>query len=273
MTNPDSTKRLTISDVRFGYVDQPAFLGPISFSIEPGQCWGILGPNGAGKSTLLRLMVGLLKPKSGNISYENTELGSMSSASRAKRIAFMPQNIHIDVDLNARSIVLMGRHPHRSLGLFESNKDFQIADQAMRVTETSRFADRALSTLSGGEMQRVHLAAALSQEPRLLLLDEPTASLDVQHQLAIFRILRDRTLHEKLAVVVVTHDFNLASRYCSHVLLLDQGQQIATGSPSQVLTPDILSKVYGVDMVSCTTSESSDRKWLVPIDPADHKET
>lgn len=272
MTNPDHSKRLSINDVRFGYPNQPSFLGPISFSIEPGQCWGILGPNGAGKSTLLRLMVGLLEPKSGNITYENTELRSMSASLLAKCIAFMPQNIHIDVDLNARSIVLMGRHPHRTMGLFESNEDYRIADHTMRITETSGFADRALSTLSGGESQRVHLAAALSQEPKLLLLDEPTASLDVQHQLAIFRILRNRTLHDKLAVVVVTHDFNLAARYCSHVLLLNQGQQIATGSPSQVLTPDILTKVYGVDMVSCTTGDSSDQIWLVPIDPGNQNE-
>ena len=269
MPNRKTPVLLDVEDVRFGYPDRPAFLGPISLSILPGQCWAILGPNGAGKSTLLRLMAGLTVSHSGNILYEGALLGSMSARSRARRIAFMPQGIRIDVDLNARNVVLMGRHPHRSMGLFESSEDFQVADHAMTVTETSAFADRALSTLSGGEAQRVHLAAALTQEPVLLLLDEPTASLDVQHQLAIFRILRERTLNDGLAVVVVTHDFNLAAHYCSHVLLLDDGQQVATGAPSEVLTPEILSSVYRVNMVSCTESKHPDRSWLAAIDAAD----
>ena len=257
---------LKLDDVRFGYASRQQFLGPVSLEVRRGECWAIVGPNGAGKTTLLRLMAGLRKPHAGGLYLSGEPLDLMSHRRRARKLTFVPQHTPTDLDLGVRDIVLMGRFPHRSLGLFESAEDYRIADRAMALTETSSFADRPLATLSGGEAQRVHVAAALAQEPELLLLDEPTASLDLEHQLAIFRVLRDRAQHDGLAVVVVTHDVNLAGQFCSHVLLLDRGRVVASGSPADVLTPEVLEPVYGVELATLAMPGHPERRWILPID-------
>ncbi len=251
--------------VRFGYAGGPDIVGPVSLRVARGECWGIVGPNGAGKSTLLRLMVGLLTPRSGEIEFAGMSLRQMRSRDRSRRIAFLPQQFLGDRDFRVSDYVLMGRYPHRSMGLFESAEDRRVADEAMLRTQTADFADRTLDTLSGGEAQRVHLAAALAQQPELLLLDEPTASLDLQHQLAVFEVLRDQSATSGLTIVVVTHDINLAARYCTHVLLLDRGKAAASGSASQVLTPSNLEPVYRVAMADLPLPGHPDRRWLAPI--------
>ncbi len=262
---PDTPAMLSLEEVRFGFSTRPDFLGPVTFSVRRGECWAIIGPNGAGKSTLLRLMAGLHKPHAGRVKFGGEVLGELSGRQRARRMAFLPQHPPVDLDLSVRNIVLMGRFPHRSLGLFESRDDYRVADHAMAVTETHSFADRAIATLSGGEAQRVHLAAAIAQEPRLLLLDEPTASLDLQHQQAVFRILRDRANHDGLAVVVVTHDVNLAAQFCTHVILLSDGHTVATGAPAEVVTPEVLAPVYGVELTTLTFPRDPTRRWVVPL--------
>ena len=259
---------LELAGVRFGYATRPDFLGPITVSVRSGECWAIVGPNGAGKSTLLRLMAGLCNPHAGRVSVDRKSLSNVSDRDRARRLAFVPQHPPADLDFSVRDIVLMGRFPHRSLGLFESAEDYDIADRAMDTTGTLGFADRRMATLSGGESQRVHIAAALAQEPRLLLLDEPTASLDLQHQLAIPQILRDRAGSDGLAVVVVTHDVNLAARFCSHVLLLHEGRTVAVGPPAEVLTAEALGTVYRVEMATLTMPDDPDRCWIVPLQAA-----
>ena len=255
---------LTAADVTFGYPQRPTFLGPISLRIDAAQVWAIVGPNGAGKSTLLRLLAGLHAPHAGRLDLEGRSLRSYSRRQRAQRIAFVPQRTTTDLDLCVREIVLMGRFPHRSLGLFESAEDLRVANEAMAETASLAFADRALMTLSGGEAQRVHIAAALAQQPRFLLLDEPTASLDLRHERAIFELLRRQAREQGVGVVVVIHDLNLAADFCSHVLLLDDGRQIAAGAPAEVLQPQRLSEVYGVDLASVPAPGSSNRRWLIP---------
>ncbi len=262
---PEPPPMLETIGVRFGYPARPSFLGPIDLSVDKGDCWAIVGPNGAGKSTLLRLIAGLCRPAIGRAIFEGNDLAQMTPRARAQAIAFVPQHPPTDFDLSVRDIVLMGRFPHRSMGLFESASDYRIADLALEVTETAAFADRPIATLSGGEAQRVHVAAALTQQPRLLLLDEPTASLDLQHQLAIFEILRRRACDTGLSVVVVTHDVNLASHFCSHVLLLHAGKPVAVGPPGEVLTPDILGRVYGVELELLASKGDSDNRWVVPV--------
>ena len=254
-----------LDEVRFGFPQRADFLGPVDCRIGAGQCWAIVGPNGAGKSTLLRLMAGLYKPTSGEIRVCGTSIARLSGRLRAQRVAFVPQHPPSDLDTSARDVVLMGRFPHRSLGLFESVADYEIAERAMKLTATLEFADRPLATLSGGEAQRVHIASAIAQEARILLLDEPTASLDIQHQLSIFRILTDRAHHEGLAVVVVTHDVNLAAQFCSHVLLLHEGRVVASGAPREVITPDVLNPVYGVRLVTLRPPNESGPVWVVPV--------
>ena len=174
-----------------------------------------------------------------------------------------------DMELYVGDVGRLGRCPNRSLGLFEPAGDHGIAEEALELGGTLALADRPMRTLSGGEAQRVHLAAALAQQPKLLLLDEPTASLDLQHQLAIFGLLRDRAQDEGLPVVVVTHDVNLAIRFCSHVLLLDQGKPAAMGAPGEVLTPATLGPVYAVEMATATIEGDADRRWVVAVGDTD----
>jgi len=254
---------LALRDVRFGFPSRANFLGPVTLSVSPGDCWSIVGPNGAGKTTLLRLMAGLIRPSGGDVLLGGHALHALPSRERARRLAMVPQSVTHDLDLTARELVLLGRYPHRAYNLFESAADERIAERAMTVTQTLEFADRRMDTLSGGEAQRVHLAAALAQEPTVLLLDEPTSSLDLRHQLGIHSLLRRRAADDALAVVVVTHDVNLALRFSTHVLLLSGGEVAAAGSPSDVLRPDRLTEVYGVEMVTLGGARR-DASWLVP---------
>lgn len=296
MTDADASI-LSATGVTFGFPQRPAFLHPVHLDIRPGECWGIIGPNGAGKSTLLRLLAGLLRPTAGTVCLEGRSLRDVSPRARARRIAFLPQHLPTDLATIARDVVLMGRFPHRQFGLFESADDFAIADRAMATTGTLEFAERPLATLSGGEAQRVHIAAAIAQQPAALLLDEPTASLDLYHQLSIFSILQNLTRHDRrgtgaspvdpcgtgvspvnpggagvspvnaLAAVVVTHDVNLAARFCSHVLLLDDGKPVAAGPPAEVVTAEILEAVYQVELTVTDSPIDSTGRWIIPIAP------
>ena len=261
----DGSSLLALDEVRFGFPNRPDFLGPISLTVSSGQCLAVVGPNGAGKSTLLRLMVGLYKPRGGRIRVGDCPIGSLSVRRLARQIAFLPQGLPVgELDYTVRQIVLMGRFPHRSWSLFESTEDHRLAEQAMKITGVIEFADRPVKTLSGGEAQRVHIAAALAQKPRVFVLDEPTSSLDLQHQLGIFQLLRDMAVRDRLAVVVVTHDVNLAARYGTRVLLLNEGRVASSGTPEEVITPSVLQPVYGVAMATLSREDEPDQRWIVP---------
>ncbi len=254
---------LNLTEVRFGFPARPDFLGPVTLRIAAGQCWAIVGPNGAGKSTLLRLLAGLQAPRGGGIALDGVPLASMSARRRAQVMAFVPQSPpDAPADQTAGEYVLLGRFPHRDFGLFESPGDHRIALDALRTTGTGEFADRPLRTLSGGEAQRVYLAAALAQSPRLLLLDEPTSSLDLLHQVTIFSLLRSLAEQRKIGVAVVTHDVNLAARFCTHVLLLHEGDVMACGTPAEVIRPEVLEPVYGLGL--CALSGAGGADWIVP---------
>ncbi|MFQ5590974.1 MAG: ABC transporter ATP-binding protein [Phycisphaerae bacterium] len=260
----DAATILALDDLHFGFPTRTDFLGPVTLSIHRGELWAIVGPNGAGKSTLLRLMAGFQPPHRGDIRLLGTTITSMPARRRAQRLAFLPQQLPASIGLTVRELVLMGRFPHRSMGLFESREDVCIAEQALELTGTLGLADRLLPTLSGGEVQRVYISSAIAQSPEIMLLDEPTASLDLHHQLAIFRILRERAARDKLTIVVVTHEVNLAARFCSHALLLDDGRVVASGPPRQVITPELLSRVYGVALAPLSLPGSDAAPWIVP---------
>ncbi|MCG8407024.1 MAG: ABC transporter ATP-binding protein [Phycisphaerales bacterium] len=262
----ETTPVLRAANVTFGFPNRPDFLKPLSLDMFAGQCWGIIGPNGAGKSTVLRLLAGLWTPTSGQILLEDRPLGNIPWHQRAKRTAFLPQQLAHDLTTSAGDIVLMGRHPYRRLGLFDNAADRKIAAQAMKSTQTIAFSDRPLRTLSGGEAQRVHIAAALAQQPSTFLLDEPTASLDLHYQLSIFELLQRLAIERHLLVVVVTHDINLAARFCTHVLLLNDGFEIAAGPPASVMTPEVLESVYNVELASARADHDT-HPWLVPLKP------
>ncbi len=255
---------MELKGVRFGYRPDRLFLGPISLAIRKGRMLAVVGPNGAGKSTLLRLLAGLTQPNSGSIRFQNTPLESMSPRDRARHITFLPQKPIAPPSTSASEIVSLGRHPHRRFGLFESPSDKITIERSMNQTFTNPFASRRMDTLSGGEAQRVHIAAALAQEPEMLILDEPTAELDLRYQLQIFDLLRDLTTSKNLATVVVTHDLNLARRFADDALLLSAGHVAANGSVDSVLVPDTLELVYGVGF---KTTECENQTWLLAQTP------
>lgn len=256
-----STPLLECRDLCFGY-DSAAFLGPIELTIQAGECWAIVGPNGAGKSTLLRLLGGLLKPGAGNVRLGGRLVSELSHRERAKLVSFLPQHPPDADDFTIRDVVLAGRHPHRTFGLFESTADHSIAHQTMVQTGVADLADRALASVSGGEAQRAHLAAVLAQQTPVVLLDEPTASLDLKHQLGVFEVLLRVLDDRSSAAVVVLHDINMATMFCSHIALMHEGRLVASGEPEAVLTAERVESVYGVRLVALPVSGR--RNWLIP---------
>lgn len=221
----------------------PALAG-IDFSVEPGTFHGIIGPNGSGKSTLLKLLLGTLTPASGQIRYGGRPLSSWSRRELARGIGVVPQREEIAFPLSVRELVSMGRYPHLRTWQRENAADRRAIDAALHRCAVLDLASRPLATLSGGELQRARIARALAQEPATLVLDEPTASLDIRHEMAIFELIA-RLAAEGATVVIVTHNLNLAARYADQLLLLDRGRTARVGAPAQVLARDIIESVYG----------------------------
>jgi len=227
--------------------DHTLILDDISIDMSPGQWIGILGPNGAGKSTLLRIMAGVLPASTGVVLFAGKALEQWSSRERAKQLAFLPQRTDLSFPFHVREVVALGRAPHLERWQSEGVEDEEIIQRAMQLTEVSQLADRQITTLSGGEFQRVMLARALAQNPTFLLLDEPTTSLDMRHQFALGDILTS-LVQQGVTVVSVLHDLNLAAAACASVVLLHAGRVHAAGTPRAVLTVDAIRAVYEVDI-------------------------
>lgn len=243
----------SIRDVTFGYAtgssdNSASVLKGLTCSIDSGKIFGILGPNGSGKSTLLKLLARVLRPRSGTIELLGEDLLHMSQAEVARRVALVPQETLQIFTFTIAEMVLMGRFPHHQ-GWggwhWENSDDWRIAQLAMEDLDVAHLGSRPVTDVSGGERQRAVIARALTQQPEVLLLDEPTAFLDLHHQLDIARILRRLNGERGLTVVLVSHDLNLASQYCDRLMLLHQGHIVEVGSPQEVLRPDLLESVYG----------------------------
>ena len=209
------------------------------------QFVAVVGPNGAGKSTLLGIMAGLRPKYSGRCEYAGTEVARWGRRAFARQVCFIPQSLKMEFPFTAEQVVLMGRTPHCD-GLFESPEDWSAVERAMATTDALEFRGRDFRTLSGGERQRVILASAVAQQPQTLLLDEPTTFLDLKHQVAIYRLLRDLS-HQGLLVIAVTHDLNLAASFTDRVVVLDAGRVAADAAPAEVLTPETIRRVFGVE--------------------------
>ncbi len=219
-------------------------LAEASFEIaEPGLV-AIAGPNGAGKSTLVGIMAGLRDSYRGSCAYNGVEVRQWRRRDFARRVSFLPQVVRFEFPFTAEQIVMMGRSPY-SGGWFESPADHAEVARAMEITDTASFRSRDFRSLSGGERQRVILASALAQRPESLLLDEPTTFLDLKHQLAMYRLLANLA-HDGMLVVAVTHDLNLALQFADRMLVLDKGRIAADGSPADVLTPELIHRVFAV---------------------------
>ncbi len=239
---------IRLDAVHFTYPSGFGLTG-IDLCIGRGERVAILGPNGAGKSTLLKLMLGLLHPGEGAISFEGSALGRMSRIELARTIAMVPQELLLPYALTAREVVMLGRTPylHRYRG--PARDDLEAVQTAMVATDLLASADRPYNELSGGERQRVILAMALAQQPRLLLLDEPTRSLDLSHQLRILSLIRDLNVKHGLTVVSSMHDLNLSSLYFDRLVLLSSGRIVADGPPDEVIQPDMIQEVFGVSVL------------------------
>ena len=238
-----------IENLSFRYPAAAPFeLSPLSLGIEKGGLIGFLGPNGAGKSTLLRLLAGLLKPAGGLILFNGKDLRDYAVRERAKKIAFVPQSVHFQFPLSVWEIVEMGRHPY--LGRFEplGARDKSICERALKLCDAWEFKGRSYERLSGGERQRVLLASALAQTPEALLLDEPTLSLDLAHQILLFETIRKLHREEGVTVAVATHELNLAGQYLDQLVLMREGKITAQGPPRRVLTKASIRALHGVEV-------------------------
>ncbi|MCS7206443.1 MAG: ABC transporter ATP-binding protein [Dehalococcoidia bacterium] len=220
-------------------------LEEVSLRAGRGEFIGLVGPNGAGKTTLLRTILGILRAQKGAIVLDGQALSSLSPREVARRVGYLPQGIPDTFSFTALEVVLMGRYPHLGPFQVEGERDRQIALEAMRQTETEAFAQRAVTTLSGGERQRVFLARALAQQAPLLLLDEPIANLDIQHQVKVMGMVRAMAEHGLTAIAAV-HNLELAAAYCHRLVVLQRGRVVADGCPQHILTPDLLQRVFGV---------------------------
>jgi iron complex transport system ATP-binding protein len=219
----------------------------LSVSIDPGSFVGLIGPNGSGKTTLLKLLGGILEPDAGGVRLEGRGLAAVPPRDRARRIALVLPEAPLLFNFSVLEIVLMGRAPHLGLWGLEKPADYDAARRALREVDLQACEGRPVHDLSSGERQRVLIARALAQEPRVLLLDEPTAYLDLKHGLAIYEILRRLNAENGLTVVTVSHDLNLAARFAGRLVLLQRGRIAADGSAAAVLTRSLLREVYETD--------------------------
>ena len=242
-------------DVTFEYAAsaarraQPFRLAPLSMTIERGEIFGVIGPNSAGKTTLIRLLTRVVRPSSGTIVLDGRALASLPGAALAREIAVVPQGLPPAFPFTIEELVLMGRYPHGPERYFESAADRAAAHAAMAATSVLELASLRLEELSGGERQRAVLARALAQEPRLLVLDEPTAHLDLRHQAESVELLRRLNDEREMTVVLVSHDLNLAAEVADRLLLLACGELVRVGPPEQVLEEPLLRDVYGCDVI------------------------
>ena len=221
----------------------------VSVQIEQGEFFVIIGPNGAGKTTLLKALSGLHALVGGDIHVHHRPIADYAKKELARTLALVPQQINADFPFTVAETVLMGRYPHLGLLAVEGKKDLEMAELAMEFTEVGHLADRRLGQLSGGERQRVIIARAICQQSKILLLDEPTASLDPAHQLRIMDLMERLRCEAKVTIVMVSHDLNLAASYADRLLLLKDGEVEKVGTPQQVLTAEQLSQSYGCTLL------------------------
>jgi iron complex transport system ATP-binding protein len=235
---------LSFERVSFSY-DSRVILDDLSVAVARGERVALIGPNGAGKTTLLNLGSGILRPARGRVMLAGRSLASLPARERARCVAMVPQTLTIPFAFSVREIVALGRTPFASFLGRETRADRLAVEAALELTGTTEFAQRGILDLSAGERQRVILAMALAQQPELLLLDEPTANLDLAHQLAFLGLVRELSRQQGLTVVAAVHDLNLAALSFDRIVALHQGQIVADGSPGQVLRADVVESIYG----------------------------
>jgi iron complex transport system ATP-binding protein len=230
------------------YGDLPV-LKNLSLSIQKGDFFIIIGPNGSGKTTLMKVISGIEKYRKGRLEILGRPMRKYTRKTLARAIALVPQMVPVDFPFSVTELVLMGRSPHLGILGLEQEKDLEIARQAMAFTGVEGLAHRKVDQLSGGERQRVFIARAICQEPQIMLLDEPTASLDLAHQVRVMDLMERLKQEKGITVVMVSHDVNLAAMYGDRLLLLKEGQIVSMGLPEEVLTYKTLKEAYGCNLL------------------------
>ncbi len=238
---------LTLRNLSAGYPHHPV-LHDISLDVRPGEWLGLIGPNGCGKTTLLRVASGSMSPTHGQVLLEGKELSAYAPRALAKLRACLPQHFSLEFPFTVREIVHLGRSPHVSILGSETQADERMVEHALRVTDMAALADQPITQISGGERQRAFIALCLAQEPKLLLLDEPTSHLDVAHQLSLLNVLKELNQRQGLTVVAVFHDLNLSAEYCDRLAVLREGQLETVGTPEDVLTSEQLKRTFGTEL-------------------------
>lgn len=238
---------LQATGIEFQYKN-PILKG-VSFTVESGELLAVLGPNGSGKTTLIKVIVGMLKADRGSVTLDGQNLASMSRREAARLVGYVAQESAVRFPLTAMEMVLQGRFAQGGLVGFESDRDVSEAEWAMRVTETTEFATTLITELSGGELQRVMLARALAVRPRLLVLDEPVANLDISHQVKMLDLVRSLVSEDRMSAIVVTHELNLAADFATSALLLKSGELVAFGKPADVMTEPLLRSVFKTSLL------------------------
>jgi len=255
---------LQVEDLTFAYGGKPV-LSQVSFQVKEGAFLGIAGPNGAGKTTLLNLLCGLLKPQAGSIRICGRDINCLLPRELATKIAVVRQEFVPVFEFTVAEVVLMARTPYLSVLGFEGKSDYELAMEALELTDTAEFANRPLSELSGGERQRVFIARAIAQDTPVLLLDEPTSFLDLKHQVAIYDLLKKMQLEKGKTIVVVTHDINLAAQYCEKVLLLyctPSQRCFRIGGAGEVFSKGQIEQAFGISTFSFTVGN---RRFFLPL--------
>jgi len=236
----------------------------VSFAVQNHEIFGVIGPNGSGKTTLLRALTKVIKPGRGKVVWDGNELSELSLKDLARKVAVVSQGARYEPHVTIENFVLFGRIPHRTrFQFFENSRDLELAEKAMEQTGILHLRDRMMNNLSGGERQLAFIARALCQEPGFLLLDEPTAHLDITHQVEVLDLIRRLNRSSSIGVVVVLHDLNYASEYCDQLVLLRRGEVYRSGRPDEVLTYQIIEEVYQTTVVVSRNPLSSKPYVLV----------
>ncbi|MFC1949910.1 ABC transporter ATP-binding protein [Chloroflexota bacterium] len=235
---------LEVENLGLAY-DRNVVIRDLSFRVMPGEMVGLIGPNGSGKSTIIKALSHVIRPFAGRVLIDSRDIARIPRMELARLLGVVPQMSLLPSTFTAFEMVLMGRNPHLGLLQYEGERDMAITWQAMEKTATQSLAERRVGELSGGEIQRIVIARVLAQEPKSILLDEPTSNLDISHQVDILNLIKNLCRSNNLTVIVTLHDLNLASQYCDRLILINEGRVYAQGTPTEVITARNIKEVYG----------------------------